>query len=157
MTLLTFLAMVVLPAMVSLRGSIQDKAATQRAAYLEADQRRHNLKELANKATPSIQLDEMKSQCRNNSKKFLSQLAGVVNAAPMDVIFNQMKLEMMGGECSIKVTAEARDSDLGRAFVEQAGKGRNVLMSIQTAVHRSEGFGGEGVTFDYVKKVDIEK
>jgi hypothetical protein len=150
------LGAVLIPVVAAWQGGMSSASRKAKTDLAAAHQERIKLDEIAKTLAPSIQFEGMVSQSKGNSTLVLREFAKVVNAAPLDVVFSSLKLEVLAGDCTMRITAEANNSDLGRQFVERAGKGQNVVDSMQTAVRRSTTFGANGVSFDYIKRVRFE-
>jgi hypothetical protein len=148
---------IAIPSIASVYSSTRTGANTVRIELAGVQKQRIALGNEAQSVTPSIKFDEMSERCQNNTQMVMNELADVVNSAPLDIVFSAMKIELMSGECTIKVTADATSAEVGRMFVEEAGKGKSVTDSMQTAVRKSATFGDTGVTFDYVKEFKVER
>jgi hypothetical protein len=148
---------IVIPLSASLQRSIAVDGRKAKSELVRVNQDRVKLQEQATSLAPSIQFDSMSASCRRNAKLTLKQLTKVINAAPLDVVFSSFKLDVLGGDCTIRLTADATNSEIGRQFVDIAGKGKNVTDSMQTAIRRSNLFAESGVTFDYIKRVRFEE
>ncbi len=129
--------------------------AQKEAARLGSEQKA--LAKKVTRLTPSIDFAEMFSKSKQGRQILFHETARVFSAAPIEVKFESFKVEVMNGELQIKVAAYAKNSGLGRDFVERAGLGKNVLSSNQTSL-REKGLDGiEGVDFDYSKRVKVTK
>ena len=112
------------------------------------------LQSRAKAVIPSIQMDEMVVRCHRFSNSYLNELTKIINSAPTLIYFEQFNTEVTGGECSIKVLANAANPDVGREFVDAASKGSNVLAATQTSVRQSQ-ISRNSIKFDFIKRVSL--
>ena len=130
------------------------KASEEDSSLRSSMKKMNELEKRAKAVTPSIQMDDMVARCHRFSSSYLDELTKIINAAPTMMYFEQFDTEVTGGECSIKVLANAANPDVGREFVDTASKGSNVLAATQTSVRQSQ-LSDTSIKFDFIKKVSL--
>ena len=149
--------LVLLPVVSTWRGNVVERTNVSVKKRDAALQQQKKLALSVAEVTPSIDFAEMRENCNKYRNYLFHEANRFLEATPETVRFDSLKIEAMGGELSLKVVANARSAADGRRFVEAAGRGRNVSASNQTAIRQSQVMGGDGVVFDYLKKVKVGK
>lgn len=149
--------LVVLPMLAKWRGSVfsaTNHVIVERDGLLKQSKA---LETEVARVTPSMDFAEMRENCNRYRNSLFSETRRFVDATPSTVQFESFKIEANGGEISFKVVANAGSAAEGRQFVSAASRGRNVTASNQTAVRQSQVLGADGIVFDYLKKVRVNK
>lgn len=147
-------AVVVIPVLASIGAEKAHSLRIAESSLSTVQHERDDLEKRAKAVAPGIERDNIVTRCHDYSGYFLGELAKVINAAPEQMFFEQMQVDLNSGDCSIKLAANAVTADIGRYFVAEAGKGDNVQISAQTSVKQSQ-LGENAIRFDYVKKVRL--
>ncbi|MBS1726538.1 MAG: hypothetical protein JST51_07430 [Armatimonadetes bacterium] len=123
-------------------------------ALATSQQKRGELERHAKEVAPGLKREETIVRCQQYSKSVIDELTKVINAAPDGMYFDQLEANITGGQCSIKVDANAITAAVGRSFIDSASKGSNVLLSGQTSIRQNK-MSEAGIEFDYLKKVGL--
>lgn len=150
------LALVVTPAMWSLRSQQAIEAEKLRGIAAQLAAQVSALDEQTKSAMPTIARSDMLMRTHGTIGRYLLELKEVINSAPGRVVLDQLDSEVVGGELSIKLIATADDSGDMQRFVERAGMGKQVLASNQLLA-RKESATSTRIKFDYFKKVKVDK
>ena len=147
-------SVVVIPSLASVGAEKAHGLRIAESTLANQVRERDDLEKRAKEAAPGIARDMIVMRCHDYSGYFLQELARVINAAPEQMYFEQMQVEVTGGDSTIKVVANAVHAEVGRYFVSEAGKGPNVQSSTQTSVKQSQ-LSETAIKFDYIKKVSL--
>ncbi len=143
-----------IPLLISQRAEFAKHSGESDTSLIANIAAKNKLQVRAKAVTPSIQMDEMVVRCHRFSNSYLNELTKIINSAPTMIYFEQFNTEVSAGECSIKVLANAANPDVGREFVDAAGKGSNVLSATQTSVRQSQ-ISRNSIKFDFIKRVSL--
>ncbi len=151
---LAVFATVMIPLLASLGSEKAKRLATAKANLANFTHSQEDLEKEVKKVGPSLARSEVLTRSHLISTSFFDELAKVINASPSDMYFEQLQTEITGGECLMKIIAEATTQEVGREFLAKAGTGKNVLISNQTSIRQGQ-ISENSVKFDYTKRVRL--
>lgn len=153
---LAFFATVMIPLLASLGSEKAKRLATANANLANFTHSRDDLEKEAKKVAPALARNEVLTRSHQMSTSFFDELARVINASPSEMYFEQLQTEITGGECLMKIIADATTQEVGREFVAKAGMGKNTLISNQTSIRQGQ-ISENSIKFDYTKRVRLEQ
>lgn len=104
---------------------------------------------------PQMELAQMREESGQKLQAFAGQILFLLNAVPADVVLQNLRAEVAGGEVTLKCKAEAIDAEAGRRFTEAAARGPGTVSALQAMTRASDALGPGGVTFDFVKRATV--
>lgn len=146
---------IMIPITWSLKSSAGYQAYQGSQKVMELTKVRNTLSEKAAALVPTLEFNQMLEREHSSGRIMLKEFAHVVNSCPPKLQFSSMKIEILSGELSVRVTALADSSGTARQFVRAASKGENVIDALQTGARKSQSKDSEQVTFDFIKKVKV--
>lgn len=150
-----FVAGALLPSIYGLRAAcakavaIHEAKAGNLAKTLSTLQADHAM------SVPRIDEHELSRTMRLQATRLLGQLSLVLNSVPKNAACSSVKADVMAGEMTLVISADANGFEAMREFVLKASEGPNTTSAILVSTKRSEALGTGSVSFDFVKKARV--
>jgi hypothetical protein len=106
-------------------------------------------------ADPVVAGQQMLEKSADKVKLTIGWTADTMNLAPAKVVIESCRTEVLGGELTIRIRADAETSAVAQQYVESAGKDPRVASSLLASSHRNPLMGPKGVAFEFVRKVEV--
>lgn len=146
---LALLALVSLPplkqAWLSANATVRAKEKQAQAALAGLAQHRTQRAQVA----PRLALDELNRGTGANARAFLGQMTALMNAAGPGVAFSTMRTDVLTGEVTINVEADAVNFDAARAFAERVANMPGVKDAVRSSTRPKTTLGPSGVGFQF--------
>ncbi len=108
-----------------------------------------------NVVQPQIDGEATLDLCRGRSRLFMAQMFAVLNATTGKIVVDSVEGNVLAGEMSLRVKAQAVDYPAAQEFVAAAGRGNRVKAAILATTRQNGTLGPEGIAFEFAKKVGV--
>lgn len=155
LTTIALVAVVTLPILSEAAGTQRQRArraettANQRAGALAA------LQTQLSEVQPKLDSEATQAKCQQNATAFMVELLAVLNSTSPQMAVENIESSILGGEVSIRTKAQAETYLAAQQYVAQAGQGGRVKSAILASARQNLGWGPDGVTFEFAKKVQV--
>lgn len=108
-------------------------------------------------ARPVIDQSVMRATVAREAEQFVGNTVLLLNAASAGMAIDVVSADVIGGEMTIHVKADAESNAVIQGFIDQAAKGRNVDSTLLATSSRSETLGVDGMRFEYIKRIKVNQ
>lgn len=149
-------AIIALPMVIWLFKSEHDSALrseamlTQVKRDLKVDQARME------SAQPKIERAQLYEGIENRSIQVMNSVLGVVAATPNQVVLSSVSGAVSQGKLTMRILADAPNSDQKSLFEAQASRGPRVLAAFTTNQTKEENVFSNGIRFEFVKISEVK-
>ena len=148
---------VVLPQLSGYSAAAATRAAVARNRHAESAKLAADSDQRDKAEQPLVQEAGMLTDSRTNLNTLLGNITLVVNSVPTSVTFDTLHAEIMDAELTITCKSQAESNAAGQEFVDAASKGPNVVYAVQASTMKSNVLKENGVAFDFIKRVNLER
>lgn len=155
LTTIALTAVVAIPILSDLAAAQRNRAlkaesgAKANAAALAAVQAR-----LA-EVQPKIDSEALLTKCQSNAGAFMGEMLFVLNATSPKMAIESIEVTVLGGEVALRTKSQSETYIAAQEYVAAAGKGDRVKSAILSTARQNGGWGPDGVTFEFAKKVEV--
>ncbi|MEA2554352.1 MAG: hypothetical protein QOJ65_2528 [Fimbriimonadaceae bacterium] len=107
-------------------------------------------------AKPRIDQSAMHETVTHEARQFLGHTMLVLNSASAGMAFETVTSNVIGGELTLHVKADAESNAVAQTFIEQAGGGPNVNSTLLATAQKNGKLSADGIGFDYVKRIGVK-
>lgn len=106
-------------------------------------------------ALPRLDNEALRTTLRRRSRLFLGQAVLLLNSAPPGLAIETVTSDVIGGEQTLRVKADAETGSVAELFASEAGQGPKRLSAVVVNSRESDRLRKGGVAFEFVKKVEV--
>ncbi|HTQ12175.1 MAG TPA: hypothetical protein VMI31_19080 [Fimbriimonadaceae bacterium] len=106
-------------------------------------------------SAPAVAASQLHSQTSGYFKRLLQETYAVLDSADSEILFSSAKIEVHGAEIAVDCRADAQNYAAAAAFARHAGSSANAASSL-ASTRPSTLLSSNGVSFEYIKKVDLQ-
>jgi hypothetical protein len=149
------IALVALPVLWRVHSSAQAATAKAEKRMKQLGSTLAQYQSQKDEASPRLAHQEMLKTTRVQADEFLGQMVLLMNAASTDMAFGSVQADILGGQMTVRCKADAQDFATTRKFVTDAGVGPGVKSAVLVSSRSSELLGSNGVSFEFIKRLEV--
>jgi len=155
LVLLGIIAAAAIPPLKNMRQSSAAKVAEAAKNFAAADAALQSVAREQKDALPRLDNEALKTTLRRRSRLFLGQTVLLLNSAPTGLAIEALSSDVIGGEQTIRVKADAETGSVAELFASEASLGPKKLSAVVVNSRESDRLRKGGVAFEFVKKVEV--
>lgn len=106
-------------------------------------------------ALPKLDNEALRTTLRRRSRLFIGQTVLLLNSTPTGLAIESVSADVIGGEQTLRVKAEAETGNVAELFSQEASQGPNKRSAVVVNSRESDRLREGGVAFEFVKKVEV--
>jgi hypothetical protein len=149
------LAVLTLPVLVKTSAAAATRASAAQKMSTDASKKRVDAEQQLAKLAPAMDAQNVKKTLQANCDRFFGETALLLNAAGQSMVFSSLKSDVLGGKMTMRCVADAASSEIAQDYISAAGGGDQVKSSLLSSIRRNASIGPAGVSFEYIKIVEL--
>ena len=150
-------AVVLLPPLVQWHSSAGRRATLSARQAGLAHSKRIALESQVQAGKAAMDLQTLRRELATDCRTFFDEVAVVLNSASPAMALRTLRSDVAAAEIKIRCQADADSAATAHRFVEPAGRGNNVRSSMLSAIRLNSTLGPHGVSFEYIKSIEVGK